>query len=677
MNSNHEDLSRRIYRADIDGLRAFAVISVVLFHFNIPGFSGGFCGVDVFFVISGFLITSIIQKQIDSGSFSLSDFYFRRIKRIFPALFCLVTVTTAFGLLLLRADELKSLGKSIIYLMGLSSNIMFCKRSGYFDVAAESMPLLHTWSLSIEEGFYVLFPIFLLAHKRFLRIPLLLSIGFCLITSFIYCQTLLKDRPNEAFYLLPSRSWELLAGAILSQGFPPTTISIVLRNLASIVGISFIGMSVFCFGNSTPFPGFSALLPVSGTVLVIYGGSTKESIINKVLAFRPLVFLGLNSYSIYLWHWPILFFTRVLVHRELAPLESIGLFISTLLVSFLSFHFVERPFRNFQTSEDTKTKRIVFSSAFGTILLLLIVGRAVLGFANSQIRASATEASSSAAQDLYWQKSGDYEKPLEQLGQGSLPAVIGESNVIPSFIVWGDSHARALLPALESQAKRFALAGFVACKSGNAPILGVREIPQRNSEVLLSPKTNEEIFSFIKNHPEIKTVFLAGIWEWYSNGYHFGSDDSRKVRLGATTAGFSDLADSNHSLLRAGLLRSINFLVNENRTVVVISDIPELKFHIKKYVNFAPNTIALNEAQPTFAEYAARNKNVYGLLEEISRFQNVSVVYPEVFLVNEAGRFIVTKGDRVLYLDSHHLSSEGALLVAPAFDFVFTNMVNH
>jgi peptidoglycan/LPS O-acetylase OafA/YrhL len=271
------------YRADIDGLRAFAIIPVVLYHAGITMFSGGFVGVDVFFVISGYLITTIILNDIEKGKFSIASFYFRRIKRIFPALYFFFIVTSIACWFLYMPADLKAYGKSLFGSVFFISNIVFWRESGYFDTASELKPLLHTWSLSVEEQFYIFFPVLMIILAKYFRkkyVPAVLTI---FILSFLISIYATPRMPSASFFLLPTRAWELMIGCLLALGVFPKTNNIRLLNLASFIGLFMLLLSIFVYEHGTPFPGYQALLPCVGTALIIYTGGFSNNLSEKPL----------------------------------------------------------------------------------------------------------------------------------------------------------------------------------------------------------------------------------------------------------------------------------------------------------------------------------------------------------------------------------------------------------
>ena len=295
------------YRAYIDGLRAIAVLAVLFFHADI-GCGGGYVGVDVFFVISGYLITGLILKDLDGGQFQLVKFWERRVRRILPAVAVVLLACLATGWFLLFSLDFKELGESVLAQALLVSNIYFWRESGYFAQAAEMKPLLHTWSLAVEEQFYLLFPFLLIAFKRFSRKSLVPGILLLCCISFslsVYCS---YRHASVNFYFLPTRAWELLLGSFLAAIPAQRTSTRWLTESLSSGGLLAILCAVFFYGPDTRFPGISALLPCVGAALIIWANDHTLTCVGKLLAIRPVVFIGLISYSLYLWHWPMLVF---------------------------------------------------------------------------------------------------------------------------------------------------------------------------------------------------------------------------------------------------------------------------------------------------------------------------------------------------------------------------------
>ncbi|MEJ0086740.1 MAG: acyltransferase family protein [Pseudomonadota bacterium] len=336
------------YRTDIDGLRAVAVLPVVAFHAQIPQVPGGFIGVDVFFVISGYLISSIILSEVESGRFSLASFYERRIRRIFPALIAMLLVSSALACIYLLPTELEAFAKSLAAAMFSASNFYFWSGSGYFDVAAEQQPLLHTWSLAVEEQFYLLFPLLLMSIRRVFPGRLRSTIIAIAVASFVLSEIDVRTAPARAFYFPHARAWELLLGTVLAMNVIPTINARWANNLISAGGLGLIAFAVLTFEPGTPFPGAYALIPCLGAAMIIHAGRDTETVTSRLLSWKPLVFIGLISYSLYLWHWPLIYFQNnfsILFAGLPGPLGKALLVLASILIAAMSWWFIERPFR--------------------------------------------------------------------------------------------------------------------------------------------------------------------------------------------------------------------------------------------------------------------------------------------------------------------------------------------
>jgi peptidoglycan/LPS O-acetylase OafA/YrhL len=364
------------YRREIDGLRAVAVLPVILFHAGVQGFSGGFVGVDVFFVISGFLITGILLEEMRNGTFSLKRFYERRARRILPALLLVLAATSLAAFAILTPPDLREFGGSLVYANAFVSNVFFYKQSGYFDTVAELKPILHTWSLAIEEQYYIFFPLLLLVlFKRGTRVQVLVLAAIAL-ASLVYADILTTRKPEAAFFLLHARAWELLLGAlgaILAVRFSGTGRAMGIGGAAPIfqalplLGLLLIGVSVFLFSEETPFPGYYALVPTLGAWLILLF-ATQETWAGRMLGSRWLVFVGLLSYSAYLWHQPVLVLMRHALTPHLSSLHITLALGAVAALSYLSWRFVEQPFRR---PERTSRKQLLYWIAMFSVPLML------------------------------------------------------------------------------------------------------------------------------------------------------------------------------------------------------------------------------------------------------------------------------------------------------------------
>ncbi len=360
------------YRSDIDGLRALAVLPVIFYHADISFFSGGFVGVDIFFVISGYLITKIIIKDLNNENFSYLYFLERRIRRILPALLFIIILTIPVSFLLLTANDLIKFYDSISSIIFFSSNIFFWRDidGGYFSTNTEIIPLIHTWSLAVEEQFYLLYPFFLIFSFKINKKFATLNLVFFVLVSFIISQWGSINKPIPNFFLLPTRAWELGVGCLIAFYFEKKKIieiNYFYQNILSFIGLILIMISIFYFDKQTPFPSFYTLLPVTGCALIILFCNEK-SILNKLLSFKPLVLMGLISYSAYLLHQPILAFSRI-KYGDVIFLGKIGIIFITFILSFIIWKYIETPFRDKKKLDRKKTFIIIFSSL---ILLLFI-----------------------------------------------------------------------------------------------------------------------------------------------------------------------------------------------------------------------------------------------------------------------------------------------------------------
>jgi peptidoglycan/LPS O-acetylase OafA/YrhL len=335
------------YRNDIDGLRAVAVLAVIVHHVSARALPGGFIGVDVFFVISGFLITSIILRDLGAGTFSFATFYERRVRRLFPNLTLLLVFCSCVAWVLLLPADFRDYSSSLFSTSVFTSNMFFWRDSWYFAAPSQTKPLLHTWSLAIEEQYYLLFPAVLWALHRYApkRIRAACTVGF--LVSLGMSIWAVSNTPAAAFYILPSRAWELLLGSLLVVGAVPTISSTRSRELIAAAGLIAILAAAFGFDSATPFPGAAALLPCAGTALIIHsGGAAHTTIVRRLLGWGPLVVIGLMSYSLYLWHWPLLAFARYYFLSEITPGATALFVVISLVIAYLAWRFVERPVRS-------------------------------------------------------------------------------------------------------------------------------------------------------------------------------------------------------------------------------------------------------------------------------------------------------------------------------------------
>lgn len=457
------------YRREIDGLRALAVIPVILFHAGFASFSGGFVGVDVFFVISGYLITSIILTEISAGTFSFANFYERRARRILPALFFMILICLPLAWLWMLPNELAEFAQSVSAISLFSSNILFWQQSGYFEADATAKPLLHTWSIAVEEQYYLFFPMFIMAFwfmgRRWLT-GVIIAVG---LISLGLAEWGTRSHPTANYYLLPTRAWELLAGSLTALYLIRQDVNQTGNNALSIIGAGLIAYAVGRFDETLPFPGLYALAPVVGTVMIIIYAKP-GTLCARLLSTPLLVGIGLISYSTYLWHQPLFAFAKTRSPETVSEGVMALLALTAVILGWLSWRIIERPFRN-----KTRISRPqIFTGALAGSFILLMIGLAGNLGNGFPARSAGTADIASAATF----KIPKHCRRLTSFSQDCLFGVPGSDQ--PDAIVWGDSYANALLGGLDRALADANLTAAPAIYFSCPSILGVTRNDARN-----------------------------------------------------------------------------------------------------------------------------------------------------------------------------------------------------
>ena len=487
------------YRAEIDGLRALAVVPVILFHAGFELFSGGFVGVDVFFVISGYLITTILIEDIENKRFSIVNFYERRARRIFPALFFVMLVCIPFGWMWMLPSQMKDFSQSLVAVSLFASNILFWRESGYFDAAAEEKPLLHTWSLAVEEQYYVLFPIFLILAWRFGKNRVFWMIVVMAAASLLLSEWGWRNKATANFYLVPTRASELFAGSIAA--FIAQKQGVQKNNCLATLGLAAIVFSIFFYNENTPFPSVYALLPVLGVVLLVLYAD-KETVAAKLLSTKGFVGMGLISYSAYLWHQPLLAFARIQSKNELSITLIVTLVVASILLAYLSWKYVEAPFRN---KKNVNRKNIFFVSATGILVFatLGIIGHKTNGFPNRlenyQLEILQWE---SYPREIAYREGDCFLRPEQSYTEFKSECTKTPANTL----IWGDSHAAALASGWRARRDVHQLTA-----SGCPPIINSAFPTRQNCEGI-----NRHIINDI-SMDDYNTVILHAYWTMYSD----------------------------------------------------------------------------------------------------------------------------------------------------------------
>lgn len=640
------------YRPDIDGLRGVAVLAVVGYHAFPNWVPGGFIGVDVFFVISGFLISSLIFAGMAKGSFSLMDFYARRIRRIFPALLLVLSCCFAFGWMALLADEYAALSKHIAGGAGFLSNFVLLQESGYFDYGAELKPLLHLWSLGIEEQFYIVWPLLLAAFWRH-KFAVPVACAGLVVTSFVLNLYWLPKDPVGTFYLPWMRCWELLAGAMLAwlQFHSPNSVRVAPGTLAvsCVVGCVFVLVAIVSFDRHSPFPGTRALLPVLGTCAVIASGMGIW-VNRRLLAHPLLVWFGLISFPLYLWHWPLLSFAHI---EEVSPLSRslrIVAVVAAIGLAWGTYKFVEMPLRFGSHRKLKAAGLLVGMSIIGSVSYFTYTIGGVPSRLPPNMRVEMSPSSSPCGREY----------PRDSVCWGAA----GGRKIM---LLIGDSHGAALAPGIASELGRSSSEiGLVSVTTGGCmPLANVRSYDAtgklRDCEAMF-----REAFEFARDSDSVTGVVLVGRWaSRVGNAVGFKEKEGDEARGSYEFIRQSPSAPDNTEAFRQGLDGSLSMIAT--KPVVFVHQVPELGLEPGKC---AARPLRTSDPGSTAAcavalEEVVRRQAEYRKIAEV-----VLHKYPEVRLTDpvevmcDDSKCSATQGGSVLYRDDDHLNGNGAAKVA-------------
>ena len=555
----------RSYRPDIDGLRAIAIIAVVAFHARVPFFRGGFVGVDVFLVISGYLIGSLVYRDVAQSRFSFLHFYERRAKRILPALITLLCACTIIAFFLLSPLELKAYFAQGFATVVSSSNIYYWHllRYDYFAPTAALQPFLMTWSLGVEEQFYLLFPLALFLLHKFDRRRVFLWVALASGLSLIGCVVCVYLYPSAAFYLLPTRAWELGLGVLIAvyevQHDGPLALSATAQNVLAWVGLSLILASVLFYSEGTHFPGLAAVLPTAGAAALI---NARHSFVNrKLLSSRPMVFVGLVSYSWYLWHWPLLSFARIVTGGVISIQCAALIGVVALVVAVFSHRLIEQPFRK----SGGRTVRVL--AGYATLLAVLgfafLIGYKAQGWPRRIPQLQTLEATVSEVRSNPCLSGFDESTP--HLRPPCVPEGTG-----PKIAVWGDSHAGALAPAVRRLAAQHGYEFEELAKLTCPPLSTVtRRMTSRPTFARTCAAFNRAALQHLSNDHDTTVVVLAGFW---SSPWSEGGKKDGYTNTDQPGEGISDT--SSYGNLHDGLLKTITLLRSSGKRVFVVTDVP-------------------------------------------------------------------------------------------------------
>lgn len=600
------------YRRDIDGLRALAVLSITLFHFDFAMFSGGFVGVDVFFVISGFLITRGIHAEIGQHRFSTLAFYERRIRRIFPALLAMLLMVSVVEAAIAFPDELRDYVPTLLGALLFSSNIVLYSQLNYFAPAADFKPLLHTWSLGIEEQFYIVLPWFILLLVRWAPRRVNTGLAVAMVASFALSLVATRYAASASFYLLPTRAWELLAGSLVGLGAMPRLNTRKMVEGAGLLGVATIIGSIVLIRSDMPFPGPTAAFPVIGAALVLAYGDRARWIM-PILANPVARFFGLISYSLYLWHWPVAVFLRLYGLLGTEPSVRWWGLAGSIVLGWASWRYIERPFRNRQRFDE----RAVFRLAGAGALVICVIGGGLAATHGWPSRFTADQRAVLAAHD-------DISPSREpcHIQQGdpdpASACVLGQGE--PHAALWGDSHGVEMALALSERAGALRSITYSSC----SPAPGWTSLTQP-----LCRAHNDRVMRYLAAAPAIRTVYLAA---YYSTSI-------------------------DNPAFRAGMRRAVAGLLQAGKHVVVIGPTPA-----EGTADVPAIMVRTGLTRIPRSRYETSQAPVIAFLAQL-RSMGATVWMPADVMCDPATCMLATAGHPVLF-DRQHLSMAGARFLA-------------
>ncbi|CQI88013.1 acyltransferase family protein [Yersinia rohdei] len=649
------------YRAELDGLRAVAVISVLLYHvkfslFGYEVFKGGFLGVDIFFVLSGYLITTIIFTQMNAGVFSLKDFFIRRIKRILPAMVAVLLVSSVFAFYFLLPDSLIIYVKTLLASLFFVSNLYFFGEDTYVSDSSEYKPLLHTWSLSVEWQFYLIFPFLCLwLFKRFKNKKLTIIFSLFLL-SLVLSNILAYRQPNFAFYMLPSRMWELMAGSIVAIIILENKLNIgkIYYKVFPVVGLVLITLSILFINDGMLHPSVITLIPVLGTCLIILF-SRDKNLASNFLSLKPMIFIGAISYSIYLWHQPLFVFYRIKI-GEIGMSTSILLILLSIVISVLSFYLIEKPFRTKQLSR----WKLIVITASPIILIMFSVFILVKNSSSDQTETFMSPLAKKMYEDFkvpeFRRLKGNSEgknylsgeKTIDCTNRSPLEACkFGDE----SWVVLGDSYAASFEYALQNE----------LAEKGHGIISLTYEQCSFVSEKLWfgtapeCPEINRQRWQVINNFTDKKTFLIAANYAQFK--------DVKVVQEGEKKT--NGMPVVGEELVWESLAENINKLLSLGHRVVVIYPIPSISTDVKiEYFRLLNMTNShINKV------YDKRTKGYYAALSLGETLDNSLTSNPNLIIIKPVdslcsdNRCLIINKDGGLYNNGNHLSNAGARLV--------------
>ena len=624
------------YRAEIDGLRAIAVLPVIFFHAGFAPFSGGFVGVDVFFVISGYLITSLILEELKTGSFSIAGFYDRRARRILPALFFVVACSIPIAWFTLLPKDLTDFFHSVMAVSLFSSNFLFWFQSGYFDTGAELKPLLHTWSLAVEEQFYIIFPLLLMALWRFGRKVLIWVLVVLFVISASLAEWGAHNYPSATFFLLHARGWELLIGAFAAfylQGGGRIAPGIV-SNVLAAAGVLAITYAVYWFDETTPFPSLYALVPTAGTVLVILF-AVPGTVVQRLLSLKACVGIGLLSYSMYLWHQPIFVFARYLFGLPVGSYMFLALTVLATLLALFSWRFVERPFRR----KGFAVNRVLITATVASIAIL------ATGHFLPKMGNPTTDELDYNAHWQGWTRCAPFGNRQKAMGRCEI--LVADSK--PTLAVIGDSHALHLASGVRQLYANSSENPIAFVGGGCYPVMTQgREL----EGFMQCPKDFiDKSFAYALENEEISRVVLSGYGTW------------ELLRTRAHSSRTLDQAtiEIRQAMLLDGMRKTVGMLLGSGKKVLLITDSPEMLENPSHCSTLAASWSGRCPHRVPRSEVDNRLKEMDQVIEDLQKIHpELEVFDPRSVLCDDDYCYSGAPGEN-WYRDRDHLTPTGSI----------------
>ena len=655
-----------MYRRDLDGMRAVAVLLVILYHYGIAPVTGGYLGVDVFFVLSGFFITRLILRAHTGGAFSFASFYERRARRLLPSALLVLTLTSALMFVIAPPGELVDYVQSVFASLFFFANFHFKDTFTYFGPAAETQPLLHFWSLAVEEQFYFVIPALLLVLLKWGRKAALIGLIALGAGSLALSSWQVHAQPPDAFFHLPSRGWELIAGCVLA--FAPVPLKRAgngLRELVMLLALGVIAWQAIVLTRSSPFPGLNAVPAIMATMgVILFGhGDTRGGLMKPatwLLANPVMNWIGRLSYSLYLWHWPVLVLYRLRIGEPDTLFIKLALVAVTVALSALGYYFIEQPVRQRRLLNERRGLTLVLGSA--ATLIVLFGSQALLtnGFASRAPESVLTvEAGLKRQADSACEIQGIYVEDIKTCALGISPVTAIDPAAITTLLI-GDSHARALLPFFDIESRRFEADMLVLYKGDCLPVIGV---DFHKGHRLKCPQMNTAMLALTDTYPALQHVFITARWERLTEPKRNGQAE----RIGLSEDGGLVVHDTTDRLraLENGLLETVALLAEQGISVTLIGQVPSYNEPPRRCIiralwgGLEPEMCGLEQAH---AMTGLSSSNT--LLRQVaSRFETVDVWLPSEALCRGT-RCEVIKDNRSLYRDDNHLSVAGAEYLA-------------